>query len=62
MNQLELDAPERLGYYAPPGALWHHKGLPRRGGQRRHLVDGDDKFLGGLKTYVKGVEGKVTGN
>ena len=22
----------------------------------------DDKFLGGLKTYVKGVEGKVPGN
>ena len=54
--------PERLGYYSPPGAVWHYQGLPRRGGQRRHLVDGDDKFLGGLKTYVKGVEGKVTGN
>ena len=25
-------------------------------------VVADDKFLGGLKTYVKGVEGKVPGN
>ena len=25
-------------------------------------VVADDKFLGGLKTYVKGVEGKVPGS
>jgi simple sugar transport system substrate-binding protein len=25
-------------------------------------VVADDKFLGGLKSYVKGVEGKVPGN